>query len=80
MNLKMIKSKTQENIINTIKQLVSANVNVQAHYDLEKETITLLLIEETKQNEMLDRMIVYNCGYDINAQSLTVTGFARRYG
>lgn len=80
MNLKAIKAKTQENITTVIKSMVNEGVNVQSHYDFEKEIVTLLLVEEVKQEEVLERMIVYSCTYAVETQALSVTGFARRFG
>lgn len=80
MNLKMIKSKTQENIIAIIKSMVNENVTVQCNYDLESEIVTVLLVEEQKREELIERTIIYNCGFNKEQGSLTVTGFARRYG
>ena len=80
MNLKMIKSKTQENIISIIKSMVNERVTVQCNYDLENEVISLLLAEEIKQEEVVERIIIYSCVYRREQDSLSVTGFARRYG
>ena len=80
MNLKAIKTKTQENIITTIKSMVGESVNVQASYDFEHETVTVLLLEEHTANETLERIVVYNCLYNVETDNLTVSGFARRYG
>ena len=79
MNLKAIKTKTQENITNVIKTMVSDNVTVQTFYDLEQEVISVILIEEHKQNEMVERIIAYSCVYNMEPKTLSVTGFARRY-
>ena len=79
MNLKAIKTKTQENITNVIKTMVSDNVTVQTFYDLEQEVISVILIEEHKQNEVVERIIAYSCVYNMEPKTLSVTGFARRY-
>lgn len=79
MNLKAIKTKTQENITNVIKTMVSDNVTVQTFYDLEQEVISVILIEEHKQNETVERIIAYSCVYNMEPKTLSVTGFARRY-
>ena len=52
MNLKAIKTKTQENITTVIKSMVNENVTVQVNYDFEKEIVSLLLVEENKQEEV----------------------------
>lgn len=80
MNLKAIKTKTQENITNVIKSMVSEGVNVQTFYDFEQEIVSLLLIEENKQGDNLERIIVYSCVYNVEPKTLSVTGFARRFG
>lgn len=80
MNLKAIKTKTQENITNVIKTMVNENVTVQVNYDFEKEIVSLLLVEEHKQEEILERIIVYSCIYGVEQKTLSVTGFARRFG
>lgn len=80
MNLKAIKTKTQENITNVIKSMVSEGVTVQTYYDFEKDTVSLLLLEENKQEETLERIIVYSCVYEVEKKALSVTGFARRFG
>lgn len=79
MNLKAIKTKTQENITNVIKSMVNENVTVQVNYDFEKEIVSLLLVEENKQEETLERIIVYSCVYGVEHKTLSVTGFARRF-
>ena len=79
MNLKAIKTKTQENITKVIKSMVNEGVNVQAFYDFEKESVTLLLLEEVKQEDAIERIVVYSCVYGVENQSLSVTGFARRF-
>ena len=80
MNLKAIKTKTQENITTVIKSMVNENVSVQVNYDFEKEIVSLLLVEENKQEETLERIIVYSCVYGVEQKTLSVTGFARRFG
>lgn len=80
MNLKAIKTKTQENITTVIKSMVNENVTVQVNYDFEKEIVSLLLVEENKQEETLERIIVYSCVYGVEQKTLSVTGFARRFG
>lgn len=80
MNLKAIKTKTQENITTVIKSMVNENVTVQVNYDFEKEIVSLLLVEENKQEETLERIIVYSCIYGVEQKTLSVTGFARRFG
>lgn len=80
MNLKAIKTKTQENITTVIKSMVNENVSVQVNYDFEKEIVSLLLVEENKQEETLERIIVYSCIYGVEQKTLSVTGFARRFG
>lgn len=80
MNLKAIKTKTQENITTVIKSMVNENVAVQVNYDFEKEIVSLLLVEENKQEETLERIIVYSCVYGVEQKTLSVTGFARRFG
>jgi hypothetical protein len=80
MNLKAIKTKTQENITTVIKSMVSEGVNVQTFYDFEQEIVSLLLIEENKQGDNLERIIVYSCVYNVEQKALSVTGFARRFG
>ena len=80
MNLKAIKTKTQENITNTIQQMVSEGVKVQCNYDFENEVVSLLLVEEQKKDEMVERIIVYSCVYGKEQDALSVTGFARRFG
>lgn len=80
MNLKAIKAKTQENITTVVKSMVSENVDVQVNYDFEKEIVNLLLLEEVKQDDLMERIIVYSCTYGVEGQTLSVTGFARRYG
>ena len=79
MNLKAIKAKTQENITKVIKTMVNENVDVQAYYDFEKEMVSLLLVEEAKQEDKVERIIVYSCVYGVEGKSLSVTGFARRF-
>ena len=79
MNLKAIKTKTQENITTVIKSMVNENVTVQVNYDFEKEIVSLLLVEENKQEETLERIIVYSCIYGVEQKTLSVTGFARRF-
>ena len=79
MNLKAIKTKTQENITTVIKSMVNENVTVQVNYDFEKEIVSLLLVEENKHEETLERIIVYSCVYGVEAKTLSVTGFARRF-
>ena len=76
----MIKSKTQENIISTIQRMVNEGVTVQCNYDFENEIVTVLLLEERKQNDVIEGIIVYNCQYNKEQDALAVTGFARRYG
>ena len=80
MNLKMIKTNTQNNIISIIKSMVNERFTVQCNYDLENEVISILLDEEIKQEEVVERIIIYSCVYRREQDSLSVTGFARRYG
>ena len=70
MNLKAIKTKTQENITTVIKSMVNENVTVQVNYDFEKEIVSLLLVEENKQEETLERIIVYSCVYGVEQKTL----------
>ena len=53
MNLKAIKTKTQENITKVIKSMVNEGVNVQAFYDFEKESVTL-----QGEPSILNKMII----------------------
>ena len=46
MNLKAIKTKTQENITTVIKSMVNENVTVQVNYDFEKEIDIPLLYKK----------------------------------
>jgi hypothetical protein len=40
---------------------------------------SVILIEEHKQNETVERIIAYSCVYNMEPKTLSVTGFARRY-
>lgn len=80
MNLKMIKSKTQENIVATIQRMVGEAVNVQCNYDFENEIVTILLLEEHKRDDVLEGLVIYNCRFNKEENALSVTGFARRFG
>jgi hypothetical protein len=79
MNLKAMKTKTQDNIMSVMKTMVGENVNVQVVYDLEQEIVNVLLVEENKQEETVERIVVYSCTFSKENQALTVSGFARRY-
>lgn len=79
MNIKAIKEKTQSNVKSVIKSMVGENVTVNCEYDLTHNTIAVLLVEETRKDDQISHFVVYHCVYSVEAQSLSVSGFARRF-
>lgn len=80
MNIKQYKQDLENKVVETLKSLVNETVMVQANYDINKDSIAVLLIEEHKKEEVRESLVVYSCNYIIPTNQLSVTGFMRRYG
>lgn len=79
MDLKQYKKNLETKVVDTIKTLVSEGVQVNALYDIEKDTISIFLMEEHLKEEIRESLVVYNCVYNKEQTALTVIGFVRRY-
>lgn len=79
MDIKQYKLNLETKIKDTIKSLVDEKVEVNASYDLEKDIISVFLIEERQKEEVRESIVVYNCIFAKETNLLTVIGFVRRY-
>jgi hypothetical protein len=79
MDIKQYKLNLETKIKDTIKSLVDEKVEVNASYDLERDIISVFLIEERQKEEVRESIVVYNCIFAKETNLLTVIGFVRRY-
>lgn len=79
MDIKQYKKDLENNVTESIKKLVSEGVEVGTSYDIEKDTISVFLMEENKKEDLRDSLVVYNCIYNNENSLTTVVGFVRRY-
>lgn len=79
MDIKQYKLNLETKIKDTIKSLVDEKVEVNASYDLERDVISVFLIEERQKEEVRESIVVYNCIFAKETNLLTVIGFVRRY-
>lgn len=79
MDIKQYKLNLETKIKDTIKSLVDEKVDVNASYDLERDIISVFLIEERQKEEVRESIVVYNCIFAKETNLLTVIGFVRRY-
>lgn len=83
MDIKQYKKDLETKTVEIIKKMVSETVNVESLYNLESDTISVLLTEEKfRDNDktIRDSILVYSCSYDFEKDAFSVAGFNRRYG
>lgn len=79
MDIKQYKKDLENNVTESIKKLVSEGVEVGTSYSVEKDTISVFLVEENKKDDLRESLVVYNCIYNNESGLTTVVGFMRRY-
>lgn len=81
MDIKQYKKDLESRTVEIIKSMVADNVNVNAAYNLESDSISVLLTNETVREENIrESILVYSCTYMFETDSFSVAGFNRRYG